>query len=289
MPARFHVLASGSSGNACVVEADGVGVLIDFGLSPRALAPRMKQCRLTWNRIDAVVLTHDHTDHWNATTLSHLATLRLPIYCHAEHKKAFNAQSRAFAALDAAGLFRHYEPGESIDMLGRFRCEPIELSHDGAMTCGFRFEGNGWAIGYAADLGCWTSKLARQLADVDVLALEFNHDVPMQLSSGRHPLLIRRVLGDQGHLSNEQAAGLLAEVLRASVIGRMKHLVQLHLSRECNDPQLAKSAAQAVLDRLGVALPIYTAVQGRIGPSLTIGKTTETRRRVMQPHLPFDD
>ncbi|MBI1830211.1 MAG: MBL fold metallo-hydrolase [Planctomycetes bacterium] len=289
MPVRFHVLASGSSGNACIVEAAGLGVLIDFGMAPRALAPRMKHCRIAWDRVHAVVLTHDHTDHWNATTLSHLAKLRLPIYCHAEHVKAFNQESRAFAALDAAGLFRHYQPGDPFDLQRGFRCKPLELSHDGAMTCGFRFEGDGWAIGYAADLGCWKPKLARQLADVDLLALEFNHDVAMQLSSGRNPLLIRRVLGDRGHLSNEQAAELFAEVLRISEPGRVRQLVQLHLSRDCNRPDLAEAAAQGVLDRVGVEMPIHTAVQGHAGPSLTLGEAAAPRRAITQPLLPFGE
>jgi phosphoribosyl 1,2-cyclic phosphodiesterase len=287
------VLASGSSGNACVVEANGFGVLIDFGLSPCQLEPRLKKLRLSWQRIDAVVLTHAHTDHWRPTTLSHLAKLRLPIYCHQEHLNEFNRASRAFAALDAAGLFRHYEPGDRLHLHAGMHCEPIALAHDAAKTCGFRFEGAGWSLAYAADLGSWTPSLAGRLADVDLLALEFNHDVPMQLASGRHPMLIRRILGDQGHLSNEQAAALLAEVLRQSA-GRVKHVVQLHLSRHCNLPELAAGAARQVVDHLAVDVEIHTTWQGQAGPSLQVGRPFSRPRRltakannVSQPLLPF--
>src|SRR5262249_58433243 len=87
-------------------------------------------------------------------------------------------------------------------------------------------------------------ELADALADVDLLALEFNHDVGLERSSGRSPYLIARVLGEEGHLSNEQAANLLREVLRRSPPGRLRQLVQLHLSRECNRPHLAPETAQ---------------------------------------------
>ena len=103
--------------------------------------------------------------------------------------------------------------------------------------------------GYATDLGTWQSSLAEALANVDILALEFNHDVAMEKSSGRDPQLIARVLGDAGHLSNEQAAALVREVLLRSQPNRMRHLVQLHMSRQCNRPTLARAVAERVLRR----------------------------------------
>ena len=283
MSITFHVLASGSSGNACVLDIGGFGVLVDFGLSPRLLAPRMQKCKISWDRIHAVVLTHEHGDHWRASTLTQLAKLGLPLYCHRDHVHALDRGSRAFAALASSGLLRHYEPGETVRLHRDCECVPFPLDHDGIMTCGFRFNGPDWAVGYAADLGCWRPELADQLADVDVLAIEFNHDVAMQLSSGRHPLLIRRVLGDQGHLSNEQGAALFSEVLRRSSPGKIKHLVQLHLSRECNRPELAWSSAQAVVEQMDAELSIHTTVQGRPSPAIRLGAP----QRVVQPMLPF--
>ncbi|MBI3823889.1 MAG: MBL fold metallo-hydrolase [Planctomycetes bacterium] len=290
MAVRFHVLASGSNGNACVLDVDGFGILVDFGLSPRMLAPRMKQCGVSWDRIHVVLLTHEHTDHWQQTTLAHLAKQRLPIHCHTEHVKAFDASPRAFAALDSARLFRHYEPGQRIALNADCTCTPIELSHDCSVTCGFRFDGPGWSIAYAADLGCWTKALARQFADVDLLALEFNHDVAMQLASGRHPRLIRRVLGDAGHLSNDQAAKMVAEILKISTPGRLQHLVQLHLSRDCNRPELAAAAARRTLERLSVDFSVHTTDQQRAGPSITLGDATVTSRELFaQALLPFGE
>ncbi|MSQ93260.1 MAG: MBL fold metallo-hydrolase [Gemmataceae bacterium] len=295
MSVQFHVLASGSSGNACVLDVGGFGVLLDFGLSPRQLAPRMQRARISWDRIHAAVLTHTHTDHWQSSTLAHLAKLRLPVYCHEEHLASFDPASRAVSALSSAGLIRHYEHGKRWALHPDCECTPISLPHDAAKTCGFRFEGRSWAIGYAADLGSWKSEIVRQLSDVDLLALEFNHDVAMQVKSGRHPTLIRRVLGDSGHLSNDQAAALFSEILKRSEPNRLKYLVQLHLSQECNRPELAQAAASRVLERVGIEMAIRTAVQGKAGPTIRLGQAaTKSRRRAgraepafSQPLLPF--
>jgi phosphoribosyl 1,2-cyclic phosphodiesterase len=291
MQVRFHVLASGSSGNACLLDVGGFGVLIDFGLPPRLLTPRLRKARLSWNHIDAVVLTHTHTDHWKPATLTQLARQRVPIYCHAEHVKTIDGGRRAFAALSAAGLIRHYVSGESLALHAKCRCVPIAVDHDDPMTHGFRFEGEAsgipWAVAYAADLGSWRPELARHFADADLLALEFNHDVPMQLESGRPPLLIRRVLGDNGHLSNEQAAELVSAIVKRSMPGRLAHLVQLHLSQDCNRAELAEAAARQALERLGVEVAIHTTDRRRMGPSIAIGPDKREACKHVQPLLPF--
>jgi phosphoribosyl 1,2-cyclic phosphodiesterase len=163
------------------------------------------------------------------------------------------------------------------------RCRPLLLRHDSGPTFGFRFEcttelyGPSAAIGYVADLGCWNEELLAHLLDVDLLALEFNHDVELEYQSARHPRLIARVLGDDGHLSNEQAAKLLHEVLRRSSPGRLRHLVQLHLSRECNRPALALTAAQAVVGDHDGTITIHTASQAEAGPTLHLTGTATKR------------
>jgi hypothetical protein len=152
----------------------------------------------------------------------------------------------------------------------------LPLRHDGGATFGFRLEGAadllGWrsAIGYVADLGCWDEELANHLADVDLLALEFNHDVAMQHGSGRTPRLIQRVLSDDGHLSNVQAAELLRAILERSTAGRLRHLVQLHLSRDCNRPALARKVAQQLLEELGISLALHTAEQHAPGATVQL-------------------
>jgi phosphoribosyl 1,2-cyclic phosphodiesterase len=101
--------------------------------------------------------------------------------------------------------------------------------------------------------------MVKLLADVDVLALEFNHDVGLQQASGRPPHLIARVLGNEGHLSNEQAGSLLSEVLKSTRPNRLQSVVQLHLSRQCNRVRLARVAAQKALHDHCSSVAIHTA------------------------------
>src|SRR5260370_20888895 len=112
-----------------------------------------------------------------------------------------------------------------------------------------------------------------------MLAVEFSQDVGMECASGRTPSLIARVLGDEGHLSNEQAAELLRAVLRRSTPGRLRHVVQLHLSRDCNHPSLAAGAARAVLSELAHAGEVHTATQDRVCTSIELGTTLPKARR----------
>jgi phosphoribosyl 1,2-cyclic phosphodiesterase len=282
MALHFTVLASGSLGNASLLEADGFGVLIDAGLGPRQLAQRLAAVGRSWRRIHAVVLTHTHGDHWRGRTFAYLARHGIPLYCHAAHVNDLVAESAAFCRLADVNLVRYYEPDTSLALAPCLRLRPFAVSHDGGATCGFRFDGPadffgpGWALAYVADLGAWPRQLVERLCDVDVLALEFNHDVAMERRSGRPRSLINRILSARGHLSNEQAAALVDEVARRSERGRLRHLVQLHLSRDCNRPSVARAAVQRLMTEHG--FNVHTARQDRPGPRLRLGAAAIPRR-----------
>jgi phosphoribosyl 1,2-cyclic phosphodiesterase len=289
MAARFTALASGSSGNACLIQSDQLGVLLDFGLGPRTLASRMVTRGLSWRHVNVVLLTHTHGDHWRETTLLHLARLRIRFCCHSAHIEAFAGQSDGFEALHAAGLVMTYDAERPFELGPGVTAVPIPVEHDAGATFGFRLEGSpglfgpGWALGYAADLGCWDNRLARSLSDVDLLALEFNHDEHLQRTSGRPRYLIERVLGDQGHLSNRQAKGLLTKILDESTYTSPRHVVPLHLSRECNRPNLARAAAAEALTKMDRPADVVIAPQHEPGPTLTIGGCSSARARRRPP------
>lgn len=281
MPLQFTVLASGSAGNASLIQADSFGFLLDAGLGPRKLAARLAAVGASWYHVRAVLLTHTHADHWKDKTLIQLHRRRIPLYCHADHHEALLAYGAGFASLCADNLVRTYEAGEEFHLAPGLRCRPLPLRHDGGVTFGFRLENSSdlfdppVALGYVADLGSWDLELARELADVDLLALEFNHDVDLEYTSGRSPYLIARVLGEEGHLSNVQAVGLLREVMRLSTPGRLRQVVQLHLSRDCNRPNLAAQAAQAAFVDTASSIRLYTASQDEPGPTLFLGSPSK--------------
>src|SRR4051794_2778963 len=108
MSLRFTVLASGSQGNASLVQAGGFGVLIDCGLGPRTLAARLERAGLSWQHVNAIVLSHTHSDHWKERTLYRLSKLAIPLYCHSRHHDCL-ALSEAFSQLRSSQLVRSFK------------------------------------------------------------------------------------------------------------------------------------------------------------------------------------
>lgn len=274
MPIQFSVLASGSRGNSTLVRAGHAGLLIDFGLGPRALVARLEGVGAGLGRVGAVVLTHTHGDHAHPSTVRLMAVRKIPLYCHEEHRGALGSRP-GFAALDDAGLVRHYDDRPFLTPSG-IRVEPVPLSHDAGPTFGFRIEGRPErrarpvALGYMADTGCWSEAMAEAMTDVDVLGVEFNHDVTLTLNSGRGQYLIARNLGDRGHLSNAQGAGLVSAVLRRSAPGSVRHVVLLHLSDQCNRPVLALKEARGAIRASGRRVAVHAARQCQAFPDLQV-------------------
>ena len=265
MTARITVLGSGSSGNATLIEAGKFGILVDCGFNQRDLANRLHAVGRSWASVNAIVITHTHSDHWNKFTLAHLRTLGIPLYLHPEHHNSF-AVIDAYASLKSAGLLFDYHPGREFN-LGPVRVLAMRVCHDSEPTMAFRFDGDDWAYGHASDLGCVDEHLIDLFHGVDVVGLEFNHDVPMQKKSRRPRFLVERVLSDDGHLSNEQAAGAMAAMIESC--GReLRAVIQLHLSRECNTADLARQAALTVLDRVSPGTQLVTSEQ--LTPALSI-------------------
>lgn len=253
MPVHLTILGSGSSGNAGLLDVDGFGLLIDAGLGPRQIAARLKSIDASWDDIHATILTHTHADHWQDATFAQLCRREIRLHCHPSHVNHLIRLSPAFCNLRTAGLVRTYDGNSPIPICDNIVARPVRLSHDSGATFGFRIErerglfGQAFAVAYAADLGMWTKQVIDSLVDADVLALEFNHDVGLQRASGRPPHLIARVLGNEGHLSNEQAGELVESVLKRSTRNCVKSIVQLHLSRQCNRVELARTAARKAL------------------------------------------
>jgi phosphoribosyl 1,2-cyclic phosphodiesterase len=274
MSIQFAVLASGSRGNSCLVQTGHAGLLIDLGLGAKILANRLLGVGSSLSRIGSAVLTHTHGDHVQDASLRLLARGKVPLYCHEGHRIGLGHWP-GFLALDRLGLVRHFDDRPFLTPLG-LRVEPVELSHDGGPTFGFRVEGCGdrgrrpASVGYLADTGCWSEAIADALTDVDALGVEFNHDVTMQLNSGRSTHLIHRNLGDRGHLSNEQGAKLVSAVLERSGPGSVRDVVLLHLSDQCNRPKLAVASAKAAARASGRRIAIHAASQAEAYPNLMV-------------------
>lgn len=266
---QVHFLSSGSTGNCTLVRHSGGNFIIDFGLPvERFLAlVRAQGIALRYWRekrmknpppvpaaasepLHAALVTHLHGDHFSASVLRVLADNGVRLFVHLDHLPQL-VNLKAFCRLNDAGLVHFYDEDPFTPVTG-MDARAFEVPHDSTATHGFLFQSHGTAhrFGYLADLGAIPRELGRELCDCDLLALEFNHDVQMERTSGRHPLHIARVLGSFGHLSNEQAAeGVRAVLGKRSSAARLACLALLHLSRDCNSFDLAtRTASQALAD-----------------------------------------
>ncbi|MCZ2340853.1 MAG: MBL fold metallo-hydrolase [Bacteroidales bacterium] len=283
-PSLLTVLASGSAGNASLLEADHFGLLIDCGLRPQYLTERLAAAGRSWDHVHAVLLTHTHSDHWNRYTLAHLRRRNIPLIAHPHHHAAMT-RCEEHEPLRRAQLTREFSDDQVITLTPQFTAQAVAVPHDSDPTFAFRFEsrdpttGLGWSLGFASDVGHPTAALLTAFLGVDALAIEYNHDVPLQKASRRPRFLIDRVLGAYGHLSNQQASELTAAIAQSSSASSASHspsasglmgLVQLHLSRECNHPELAQAAGREALRHHAPSAQLITASQHRVAPSLTL-------------------
>ncbi len=250
----LHVLASGSSGNAAVIEntATGAGVLIDCGICKRDFLNRCDEAGFDPGRIQAMFVTHEHGDHVKGlgVVLRGLAKVGNvpPVFaagaCTANSSalskvaEAFDvrelttacalAGSRDMACAAFDGSAAHAAPagqdsaphtaGPGAVETAGMRIIPFATSHDAAASFGFRIEdaADGDAVGYLTDSGIVTAQAHAALRDVRILALESNHD-PKMLAAGPYPYVIKqRIASNSGHLSNDQAAAELGTLVAES-------------------------------------------------------------------------
>ncbi len=230
------VLASGSRGNCSVLVVPDGGtrrvILIDAGLSPRRTRGLLGSFGIELWEVDAVLLTHLDSDHAHAGWAK-ARDLRAPFYIHRKHR------TRA----ERIGLAHHHTQlfQDSFQVGKRIHIEPALLEHDTLGVVVFRMTietsepGKQSVLSYATDVGRPSRTLARHIDGSDTLAIESNYCPRLQVQSDRPEFLKQRVMGGAGHLSNEQCL----ELVRSAAPRR--DVVCLHLSQQCNDPELVRS------------------------------------------------
>lgn len=230
---HIHILGSGSRGNCALVESPQGFIMIDNGFSRRETLARMHELGLSEDDVRALILTHEHTDHVSGVS----------VWCKRFDGALYASTGTSEARKYLACLpFEHFSPGDTLEIAG-VRVETFSTSHDVINPVGFRFTCGGDAIGYATDTGLLPSAAMQLLANARILALESNHDVPM-LRTGSYPRMLQdRIMSANGHLSNDQAA----DAVRELVTERTEHVVAMHISQENNRPSLAVRALAAAV------------------------------------------
>jgi phosphoribosyl 1,2-cyclic phosphodiesterase len=258
-------LASGSSGNASIVRWGETCVLLDAGITFRKLESCLAKVKIPPEQIQAVVLSHTHSDHCNPLAIRSFLESGVPVLLDGSligplKRKLKVADDRHLIPLKS-GAVREILPG--------WLLHTHPLPHGEMPNLGIVLEVNpglfepALRLAYLTDLGTWNDKIAEFAAGCDLLGLEFNHDEEMQQNSNRPSYLIARNLGDGGHLSNNQAANCFKEILVRSGERKPRALIQLHLSRQCNKPALALQSAQSVVQSISASyLQVKTCKPG---------------------------
>ncbi|MDO4634169.1 MAG: MBL fold metallo-hydrolase [Eubacteriales bacterium] len=227
----FCSIASGSSGNCIYTATEQTSLLVDVGISKKAIDAGLAEIDRKASEIDGILITHEHSDHIKGLGVIS-RKCGIPIYASPGTIRAIKG-IKNLGAIDES-LFHEVSPENDFE-IGDITVHPFAISHDAAEPMAYRMSSEGRSVAVATDLGIYDEKTVASLQNLDAVLLEANHDIRM-LQAGAYPYYLKqRILGNRGHLSNENAGRLLCRILHDN----MKHIFLGHLSRENNYDALA--------------------------------------------------
>ncbi len=227
----FCNLGSGSRGNSSYIKSGNTSILIDQGFSGKELCSRMQRVGLHPDTIDALVLTHDHSDHYKGIGVF-ARKFKVPVFLTQLTQRRLS--DRILKKVET----RYFTAGDEF-MIGDINLKSFHIPHDAEDPIGFIISGNEKNIAHLTDIGHPVQSVIHQLKDYsfDLVFLESNHD-PVMLKNGPYPLKVQmRIKSRDGHLSNGQSLELLTNLNQN---GNMRHLILGHLSEENNHRDLVE-------------------------------------------------
>ncbi len=256
----FCPLYSGSSGNVLFCQYGGTRILIDAGKTGRCIENALRGIGVETDTISGVLITHEHSDHIaGAGVLAR--KYGIPLYAtrdtwYAMREKIGNVP---------AELCREIQAGRDF-WLGDLGVSPFSVPHDAADPVGYRLFGGPISVSTVTDLGWFPDEVFRRVAGSHLVLLESNHDPDMlRMNPHYNAALKRRILGKEGHLSNEACAEAMLRLIAAGT----GHIILGHLSGENNTPDLARSVSLTALEREGISaerdISLQVALRDRTG------------------------
>ncbi len=243
----FHIIASGSKGNATLIVTENTKILIDIGITKKRLLEGLKEVNVSLSDIDALLITHNHTDHVHGIKFI-------------SPKLAYGLPKVVPSLGNEISLF------EPFNIKG-VKITPIEASHDANDCCGYILEDNTNKLVYLTDTGIACESIFEYTANPDYLIIESNHDIQMLMATNRTMECKERILSYCGHLCNEDSAFATLRIIG----DKTKEIVLAHISEEANTPEKAIQAYQKIFNYKGVNLKKYNLRVTNQWKSLTGG------------------
>lgn len=244
---QFSVLASGSSGNATYIENEGHSFLVDAGLSGRKMEELFAAIGKKMSDLDGILVTHEHSDHIKGLGIV-ARKHKVPIYANA---KTWTAMDGLVGAIPVEQRF-HFDM-DTVKTFGSLDIESFAVSHDAADPMFYVFHAGGRKLSLITDTGYVSDRMKGVIQASDAYVFESNHDVGM-LQMGRYPWSVkRRILSDVGHVSNEDAAVAMSEVLAE----KPTRIYLSHLSKDNNMKDLARMSVEQTLQSKGIIVGEY--------------------------------
>lgn len=255
-------LSSGSSGNSTFISSKKTKLLFDVGLSYKKLREKLSEIDLCIENIDGIVISHEHSDHIKAIEQISKKHPSIPFLCNGDTAKAI---------VDYTGLHPNFQIFSSQEgfRFGDIDITPFSIQHDTLDPVAFALCFDGIKVGICTDLGFASNLVAHHLIDCDYLLLEANHEESMVHSCARPMIYKKRVLGRQGHLSNQDCASLLQKLLETSK-KPLKHVYLAHLSSECNTKEVALKTVSEHLAKHGIMVDLSIAHQEKVSKYLQL-------------------
>ncbi|MGG3469162.1 MBL fold metallo-hydrolase [Neobacillus pocheonensis] len=242
MSLRYSILASGSTGNALYVESDEHSFLVDAGFSGKQMEMLFGQIERDISKLSGIFVTHEHSDHIKGIGIL-ARKYKLPVYAN---EKTWQAMESNVGVIPTEQKFVF--DMETVKSFGSVDIESFGVSHDAAEPMFYVFHNGGKKLVLITDTGYVSDRMKGTISNADVYIFESNHDVQM-LRMGRYPWNIkRRILSDVGHVSNEDAALAMSDVIG----DRTKRVYLAHLSLDNNMKDLAKMSVSQTLESRGL-------------------------------------
>lgn len=260
---KVTALGSGSKGNCMLLEGGSGSLLVDAGLAAREIQARLALAGADPGSIEAILVTHEHTDHIRGLDVM-ARRFDIPVIATRGTLAEFFLHRKVSRKMVTTVTTLTCHPGTTLE-IGDFKIEPFSVSHDAQDPCGYCIEERGLRLGYCTDTGLLSGEVIELFRRCDGLVLESNH-CPRMLKDGPYPAMLkRRIQSRRGHLSNEQAGAclqLLGHDLRAVMLA--------HLSEINNTPVVAEECARRALGLFADDVALQVALQETISAPMEI-------------------